>query len=134
MVRIRLRRIGSKKQPSYRVVIADMRRSRGGQFIEVIGMHNPRTRPSTDEIDEGRALYWLSVGAQPSEAVVSIMKRTGTLARLERLKKGEALETLVSEAAAAKAAAVPVSPKTSYPAPEAGKSWQKAKAAEGSEA
>lgn len=134
MVRIRLRRVGLKKQPSYRIVVADIRRSRNGGIIENIGMHNPRTRPSTEEIDEARALHWLSVGAQPSDAVVSIMKRTGTWERFERLKKGEALEALVNEAAANKVAAGAVSSKTSYPAPAAGQSWQKAKTAEGGEA
>lgn len=120
MVRIRLRRVGLKKQPSYRIVVANQRASRNGGFIENIGFHNPRTQPSTDLVDEGRALYWLSVGAQPSEAVVSILNRTGTLARYERLKKGEAVETLIAEAKA-HADANPVSSRTRYPSPEPGK-------------
>lgn len=131
MVRIRLRRIGLKKQPSYRIVVADQRSSRNGGFIEIIGNHNPRTEPSTEVVEEDRALYWLSVGAQPSEAIVSIFKRTGTLARFERLKKGESLETLVAEANAAKTGAAPVSPKTSRPSPEAGQSAKKLKEAAG---
>jgi small subunit ribosomal protein S16 len=119
MVRIRLRRVGLKKQPSYRVVIADQRAARNGGFIENIGYHNPRTQPSTDVVDEERALYWLSVGAQPSDAVISLFWRTGTLDRFERLKKGEALETLIAEAQTWQAANTG-SPKTRYPSPEAG--------------
>lgn len=121
MVRIRLRRMGLKGQPSYRIVVTDQRSPRNGSFIEIIGFHNPRTQPSTDLIEEARALHWLSVGAQPTEAVRTLMKRTGTLARYERMKAGEAVEKLVAEADAAKAAAAPVSPKTRYPSPEAGK-------------
>lgn len=98
MVRIRLRRVGGKKQPSYRIVVADARAPRDGRFIEVIGNFNPRTEPETVKIEEARALYWLSVGAQPSDAVVRLMKKQGTLARAERLKQGESLEELVAEA------------------------------------
>jgi small subunit ribosomal protein S16 len=129
MVRIRLRRIGLKKQASYRVVIADQRASRNGGFIEIVGNHNPRTEPPTDNVDEARILYWLSVGAQPSEAVTYILKRTGTLDRFARLAKGETIEALAQEAAAAKAAAPAVSPKTSRPAPGPGQSAKKAKEA-----
>ena len=120
MVRIRFRRVGLKGQPSYRLVVTDQRSPRDGRFIEIIGFHNPRTRPSTDLVDEARALYWLSKGAQPSEAVEYLFRRTGTTARYERLTKGESLEALIAEAEAAKAAAAPVSPKTSYPSPAAG--------------
>jgi small subunit ribosomal protein S16 len=127
MVRLRFRRVGGKKQPSYRLVVADQRAARNGGIIEAIGFHNPRTQPITDVLDEARVLYWLSVGAQPSEAVVPMLRRTGTLARYERLKKGEAIEALVAEAEAARAAAAPVSPRTSYPAPEAGKGTFKPK-------
>jgi small subunit ribosomal protein S16 len=120
MVRIRFKRVGAKKQPSYRLVVADQRAARNGGIIEAIGYHNPRTQPSTDTVDEARVLYWLSVGAQPTESVVYMLKRTGTLARFERLKAGEPMDTLVAEAEAAYAAATPVSPRTRYPSPEAG--------------
>lgn len=120
MVRIRLRRVGLKKQPSYRIVVIDQRSARGGDYLENIGFHNPRTEPPTDNLDEARALYWLSVGAQPTEAVMYILKRTGTWERFERLRKGEAVEALVAEAAAKKAAAAPVSPKTRHPIPGPG--------------
>jgi small subunit ribosomal protein S16 len=117
MVRIRLRRVGLKKQPSYRIVVADRESPRNGKYIEVIGMYNPRTVPTTIELKEDRALYWLSVGAQPSEPVVRILKWTGTDQRLERLRKGEPIEALVAEAAEEKAKQPPVSPKTRRPAP-----------------
>jgi small subunit ribosomal protein S16 len=120
MVRIRFRRVGLKGQPSYRLVVTDQRSPRDGRFIENIGFHNPRTRPSTDLVDEARALYWLSNGAQPSKAVTYLFKRTGTTARFERLRKGETIETLVAEAEAAKATAGAVSPKTAYAAPTGG--------------
>lgn len=126
MVRIRLRRVGLKKQPSYRIVVADSRNARDGRFIEVIGHHNPRTEPLTDVVDEARALYWLSVGAQPSDAVKHIFQRTGTLARFERMRQGEVVDTLVEEA---QTAAVPVSPKTRHDAPAPGSSKIKARAA-----
>ncbi len=102
MVKIRLRRVGAKKQPSYRVVVADSRSPRGGRFIETIGFYNPRTEPLTVEIKEDRALYWLSQGAQPTEAVAGLLNRLGTMDRLTRLRSGEALDTLLSEAAAAR--------------------------------
>lgn len=80
MVRIRLRRIGKKKQPAYRVVVTDSRAPREGAFIEAIGRYNPRTEPSEIEIDAERARVWLSEGAQPSEAVVKLLKIAGVLA------------------------------------------------------
>jgi small subunit ribosomal protein S16 len=127
MVRIRLRRVGSKAQPSYRIVVTDQRSPRDGDFIEVIGTYNPRTRPATEIIDEARALHWLSVGAQPTEAVARILVHTGTSERLARLKKGENLETLLTEAATARAAAAPVSPKTRFPSPGPGEGTMKPK-------
>ena len=125
MVRIRFRRMGLKGQPSYRIVVTDQRSPRDGRFIEIIGFHNPRTEPATDTVKEDRALYWLSVGAQPTEAVQQLFKRTGTLARFERLRKGEEMDALVAEANA-QYAAVEVSPKTRYPAPGDGQSKWKA--------
>ena len=74
MVKIRLRRTGAKKQPSYRVVVADSRSPRDGRFIEIIGHYNPRTEPATINIQEDRALYGLSVGAQMSDPVESLVK------------------------------------------------------------
>ncbi len=115
MVRIRLRRVGLRKQPSYRIVVADQRSPRNGRFIETIGHYNPRTRPNTNVVDEERALYWLGNGAQPSDRVRKIFTITGTLGRFERLRLGEELEALLAEAASELEAAEPVSPKTSFP-------------------
>lgn len=98
MVKIRLRRVGARKQPSYRVVVTDSRSPRDGRFIEAIGIYNPRTEPETVRIEEERALYWLGVGAQPTEPVARLLKNQGTLARLERLRAGEPLEELLAEA------------------------------------
>jgi small subunit ribosomal protein S16 len=103
MVKIRLRRVGARKQPSYRIVATDSRAPRDGRFIEAIGFYNPRTEPATVDIQEDRALYWLSVGAQTSEAVERLFKNAGTLARYERLKQGEDLAVLVAEAEAEQA-------------------------------
>lgn len=100
MVKIRLRRVGAKKQPSYRVVVADSRSPRDGRFIEIIGFYNPRTEPPTVEIEEERALYWLSNGAQPTDSVTRLLNHFGTMDRLARLKKGESMETLLDEAVA----------------------------------
>lgn len=117
MVRIRLTRVGSKKQPSYRIVIIDRERARDSRYIEAVGFYNPRTQPATMTVKEDRALYWLSVGAQPSDTVNRILKSTGTLDRFARLKAGETIEALTAEAEQAFANATPVSPKTRYPAP-----------------
>ena len=112
MVKIRLRRVGAKKQPSYRVVVTDSRAPRDGRFIEAIGFHNPRTEPETVQVKEDRALHWLSVGAQPTEAVARLLDKQGTMARFERLKQGESIEVLVAEAEEAARAAPVTSPKT----------------------
>jgi len=79
MVKIRLRRVGAKKQPSYRIVVTDARTPRDGRFIENVGNYNPRTVPETVVVDEPRVLYWLSQGAQPTEAVARMLKNTGIL-------------------------------------------------------
>ncbi|MCC7205932.1 MAG: 30S ribosomal protein S16, partial [Anaerolineae bacterium] len=90
---------------------------RDGRYIEIIGNYNPRTEPETVEFDEERALYWLRNGAQPSAAVERLFKNAGTLERLARLHKGEAIETLLAEAETARAARPAVNPKTRRPAP-----------------
>lgn len=74
---MRLRRTGAKKQPSYRVVIAEARTPRDGAFIETIGFYDPLTEPSTVRIDRDKALTWLSKGAQPSDTVVRLLKLAG---------------------------------------------------------
>lgn len=79
MLRIRLRRMGKKKQPSYRVVVADSRAPRDGAFVEVLGYYNPRTEPATVEIDIERAKLWLSRGAQPSDRVGRLLASKGVI-------------------------------------------------------
>jgi small subunit ribosomal protein S16 len=111
MVRIRLRRVGGKGQPSYRIVVADKEAPRDGRFIEILGFYNPRTSPATIDLSEDRVYEWLVKGAQPSESVEKIFRSAGTTERFERFKKGEAVETLVAEAKAA-AAVRNVNPKT----------------------
>ncbi len=103
MVRIRLRRVGAKKQPSYRVVVADSRAPRDGRFIERLGWYNPHTDPPSFEIKEDRALYWLSVGAQPSDAVARLLKRMGTFEKLERVKAGVSIDQVLAKVAEAEA-------------------------------
>ena len=77
MVKIRLMRVGKKKQPSYRVVVADARSPRDGRIIESIGNYQPRLEPSGVVIDNDRAVYWLERGAQPSEQVKKLLQLTG---------------------------------------------------------
>lgn len=79
MVAIRLRRTGKSKQPSYRVVVADKRSPRDGKFIEIIGFYNPIRQPKELVIKGDRARYWLSVGAQPTDSVVRLLKRVNVL-------------------------------------------------------
>lgn len=98
MVRIRLRKVGSKAQQSFRIVTADREHPRDGRFLENLGYYNPRTHPATITLDEARAYHWLKNGAQPSESVAQLFKVTGTLDRYARFKAGEAVETLLAEA------------------------------------
>jgi small subunit ribosomal protein S16 len=98
MVKIRLRRVGAKKQPHYRVVVADSKSPRDGKFIETIGYYNPRTEPPTVEIDAERALYWLSVGAQPSAAVKRMLDKMGLMSKVASVRKGEeAIEEILAQ-------------------------------------
>lgn len=129
MVRIRLRRVGARNQPSYRIVVTDRRSPRDGRFIEAIGFYNPRTEPETVTLDEERALHWLEKGAQPSDAVKRLMKNLGTLERFERLRAGEPLETLLAEAEAAAAARPEVDPRTRRDDLKPGRKPAEAKAA-----
>lgn len=73
-VKLRLARVGSKKNPIYRIVAADERSPRDGKFLEIVGRYNPQTDPSTIEIDEAKARHWLSNGAQPTDAVKRLLK------------------------------------------------------------
>ena len=91
-VRIRLKRLGAKKRPFYRVVVADQRSPRDGRFIENIGRYQPLDDPSLIEIDEERALHWLRVGAQPSNTVRVLMTKVGIWERFtsEKSEKRDA--------------------------------------------
>jgi|SRR5512139_798655 len=111
MVRIRLRRVGGKHQPSYRIVVTDKESPRDGRFIEILGAYNPRTNPATIQLEEGKIYDWMSKGAQPTESVAKVFKSAGLLDRFERYKKGEALDTLLVEAQSAESARN-INPKT----------------------
>jgi small subunit ribosomal protein S16 len=79
MVKIKLRRVGATKQPSYRLVVADSRSSRDGKFINIIGHYNPRTQPEELVIDEQQALDWLKQGAQPTATAARLLNKAGIL-------------------------------------------------------
>jgi small subunit ribosomal protein S16 len=83
---MRLRRVGAKKQPKYRVVIAEARSPRDGAFVETIGYYDPLTQPSTVHIDREKALDWLSKGAQPSDPVVRLLRTAGITTTDERAR------------------------------------------------
>ncbi|MBM3694579.1 MAG: 30S ribosomal protein S16 [Actinobacteria bacterium] len=110
-VRIRLTRTGKKKQPSYRVVVADGRAPRDGRYIEQIGRYDPRQEPSVIEIDQERATYWLQHGAQPSEPVRRLLQVAGVLSGPPAaplptsIRVGEARIHVVGEEAQLEAAA-----------------------------
>jgi small subunit ribosomal protein S16 len=93
-VKLRLRRMGKKKQPIYKVVAADARSPRDGKFLEAIGIYNPLTDPFTLEIKEDRALYWLNVGAQPTDTVKSLLSKKGILLRRDLTKRGVSEEKI----------------------------------------
>lgn len=113
MVRIRLRRIGAKKQPSYRIVAADSESPRDGRFLEILGHYNPRTEPATIVLQEDRIYDWMSKGAQPSDSVLQLFKSTGLMDRYARFQSGESLEVLTAEAESAEKARTG-SPRTSH--------------------
>lgn len=99
-VKLRLRRMGKKRQPLYKVVAADVRSPRDGKYIEAIGSYNPKTDPATIVLDEERALYWLGCGAQPTETVKNLLNKQGILLKKELLKEGlseDAISTKLEE-------------------------------------
>ncbi len=99
-VKLRLVRVGKKKQPTYRVVAADARAPRNGRFIEILGTYEPRQEPSVIKIDNDRAVHWLKVGAQPTERVAKLLKISGAW----ELHTGEATEAVAPAAPAKKSA------------------------------
>lgn len=97
MVRIRLRRVGLRNQPSYRIVAANSESPRDGKFLEILGHYNPRTEPYTLEVKEDRVYHWMGNGAQLSEPVERLFKNSGILDRFQRYKSGEDVEALLKE-------------------------------------
>ena len=87
MVKIRLRRIGAKNRPSYRVVVADSRAPRDGAFISIIGHYNPLTEPETVVIDEEKALHWLMQGAQPTATATRLLSKLGIMEKFKTVKE-----------------------------------------------
>ena len=85
-VKIRLRRMGANRNPSYRLVVADSRKPRDGRFIEELGFYNPTTEPKTVEIKEERALEWLKKGANPSDTVRNLFSRQGIMKKFDEMK------------------------------------------------
>jgi small subunit ribosomal protein S16 len=96
-VKLRLRRMGKKKQPIYKIVAADSRSPRDGKFLESIGLYNPLTDPHTVNIKEERALYWLNNGAQPTETVKSLLRQRGITLKRELIRKGLSEDKIQSE-------------------------------------
>ena len=96
-VHIRLRRMGKKKQPFYRIVAIDSRVARDGKYLDNIGTYNPRMEPAAVQFDNARVTYWLSKGAKPSDTVRSLLRRQGLLMRLHLQKLGMD-EAQISEA------------------------------------
>ncbi|MBB5323700.1 small subunit ribosomal protein S16 [Anoxybacillus tepidamans] len=88
-VKIRLKRMGAKKSPFYRIVVADSRSPRDGRFIETIGTYNPVTEPAEVKINEELALKWLQNGAKPSDTVRNLLSKQGILEKFHNLKYGK---------------------------------------------
>ncbi|WDV47669.1 30S ribosomal protein S16 [Clostridiaceae bacterium M8S5] len=86
-VKIRLKRMGAKKKPFYRIVVADSRSPRDGRFIEEVGYYNPVAQPKVIKIDDEKAIKWLKVGAKPTDTVNSLFKNNGILDKFEESKK-----------------------------------------------
>lgn len=103
-VRLRLMRMGKKKQPTYRVVAADSRSPRDGRFIEIVGTYQPRLEPSVINIDNAKAVGWLREGAQPSERVKKLLEVSGAW---DAFKAGHTPEHIAEQAAKAAAAEAP---------------------------
>ncbi len=98
-VKLRLRRMGKKKQPIYKIVAADVRSPRDGKFLEALGLYNPLTNPHTVDVKEERVLYWLSNGAQPTNTVKSLLREKGIILKNDLIKRGLEKEKIESELA-----------------------------------
>jgi small subunit ribosomal protein S16 len=142
-VKIKLKRIGKMREPHYRIVVADARTKRGGRAIEEIGQYHPLHNPSKIEVESERVQYWLSVGAQPTEAVAAILRVTGDWQQFKgqpapppmQVAEPKADKKAVFEAAAKEAAGIDEKPATTAKAkkkaePKAEKAEPKAEKAE----
>jgi len=87
MLKIRLRRVGAKKKPSYRLVVADVRAPRDGAFVDIVGHYNPLTDPETIVIKEEKALHWLRQGAQPTDTTARLLDKAGVLEKFKLVKE-----------------------------------------------
>ncbi len=96
-VKLRLRRMGKKKQPIYKVVAADSRSPRDGKFLEAVGVYNPLTNPHTIDLKEDRIHYWLNAGAQPTNTVKSLLRQKGITLKRELMKKKLSEEKIQEE-------------------------------------
>jgi small subunit ribosomal protein S16 len=119
MVKIRLMRMGKRKQPYYRVVVADARSPRDGRFIENIGKYHPRAHPSVIDIDQDRALHWLRNGAQPSDPVRVLLEKTGIWGQYTGRGPTEAVAPPPDEQPAPPPEVEEPAPPAEEPAPEA---------------
>jgi small subunit ribosomal protein S16 len=119
-VRIRLMRMGSKRRPFYRFVVADSRGKRDGGFLDQVGYYNPIEQPQKIEVDEDKVFDWLTKGAQLSDGARSLLKKTGTLARWDAKRTGREApqKTLPTEEPVAAAAPAPEAPSEEVPAEE----------------
>ena len=91
-VKIRLRRVGRKKSPMYRIVVADSKSPRDGKFIEIVGQDQPRTGDKAINLDADRVNYWLNVGAQPTDTVRSLLRKAGVLKQRHETRLAEKLQ------------------------------------------
>lgn len=96
-VKLRLRRMGKKKQPIYKIVAVDSRSPRDGKFLEAVGIYGPKATPHKLEIVEDRVLYWLGVGAQPTDTVKSLLRQKGVILKRELIKQGLSPEQIEAE-------------------------------------
>lgn len=93
MLKIRLKRVGTKKQPTYRIVVAEARTSRAGLIVEQLGLYDPKTNPPTVTYDEDKVLKWIRNGAQPTDSVARMLKSKGTLDKVKVTVTAEAPAT-----------------------------------------
>lgn len=87
MLKIRLRRVGAKKKPSYRLVVADIRAPRDGAFVDIVGHYDPMTDPETLVVEEEKALHWLKQGAKPTETTARLLSKVGVLDKFKLVKE-----------------------------------------------